>query len=85
MKAVKNCASDRLYAFVVGHGLFVNADDGKGWRLVSTVLPQDVMAPAPLPKLGCFGGCGPPGRPQTHLGRSSRPAGPAMPKPGVQP
>lgn len=32
-------ASDRLYAFVVGHGLFVSADGGKSWRLMGMALP----------------------------------------------
>lgn len=35
---------NRLYAFVVGHSLFVSADGGRTWNLLSTGLPHDVMA-----------------------------------------
>ncbi len=34
----------RLYAFVVGYGLFTSADGGRTWQKLSTQLPMDVMA-----------------------------------------
>lgn len=35
---------DRLYAFVVGHGLFRSEDGGRRWMAVPAALPPDVMA-----------------------------------------
>ncbi len=35
---------ERLYAFVIGHGLFVSADGGRNWTPLGTALPQDVMS-----------------------------------------
>lgn len=34
---------NRVYAFVVGHGLFFSPDGGATWARLSTALPQDVM------------------------------------------
>jgi len=35
---------NRLYAFVIGHGLFISTDGGVSWTRLSTALPQDVMS-----------------------------------------
>ena len=35
---------NRLYAFVIGHGLFISRDGGTTWTRLSTALPQDVMS-----------------------------------------
>ncbi len=39
----------RLYAFVVGHGLFASADGGRSWTALTDRLPGDVMALATGP------------------------------------
>lgn len=36
--------SDRLYAFVVGHGVLQSADGGRAWQRLRGQLPGDVMA-----------------------------------------
>ncbi len=35
---------ERLYAFVIGHGLFMSADRGRNWTPLGTALAQDVMS-----------------------------------------
>ncbi|MBI2853095.1 MAG: hypothetical protein HYX84_08400 [Chloroflexi bacterium] len=42
--AVSSRDPKRLFAFVVGYGLFVSDDGGSAWTRLSTQLPADVMA-----------------------------------------
>ena len=47
--AMSRSAPQRLYAFVVGHGLFTSANGGRSWKMLTDRLPGDVMGVAATP------------------------------------